>query len=402
MGSGLMSMEQIIILLLIGYIIYSIDKEKDFFPVPTILVLIGIVLALIPFFDNIKVTENMIYQILLPGLLFVSAYQFSIKIFRKNMASILTLATVGIIVNVLVLGVLTWAFSFIFISVSFIGAMLIASILTPTDPVSVVPIIEKATNNKRIAGIVDGESMLNDGTSIVIFTSVISIITSKQTPNVWQFIGEFLLISFGGTAIGIFCGYLVSKIVHYSHHQQYQIMLSIILCYGSFMLAERLHVSGVLAVVASGMVLSFEYQRTIKEEQFRNSLNGFWEVVELSIQAILFLLIGIQVADYLKIEYLPFSILIYILMIAIRFLIVFAVGEIFHPRSWRYISLISWAGLKGSMSVFLILTLHARGMNWQETDLVVSITFMVVLLSLVVQSLTMAPLSKKLLGKHDS
>ena len=89
-------------------------------------------------------------------------------------------------------------------------------------------------------------------------------------------------------------------------------------------------------------------------------------------------------------------------MIAIRFLIVFAVGEIFHPRSWRYISLISWAGLKGSMSVFLILTLHARGMNWQETDLVVSITFMVVLLSLVVQSLTMAPLSKKLLGKHDS
>ncbi|GAE94269.1 Na+/H+ antiporter [Gracilibacillus boraciitolerans JCM 21714] len=225
-----MSIEQIIILLLIGYIVFTIDTKQDNFPVPTVLVIIGIGLAFIPYFDSVNVTEDIIYHIFIPALLFISAYQFPIKNFRKNAGLIITLATAGIIVNVFLLGSLTWLIA----PLGFASALVVAAILTPTDPVSVVSIIKQATHNDEIADIVEGESMLNDGTSIVLFTTLFSIANQKQSFTLLSFTGEFLLVSIGGLTIGLVLGYLVSKIIHYSHHRQYQIMLSIILAYGSF------------------------------------------------------------------------------------------------------------------------------------------------------------------------
>ncbi|SFL36255.1 sodium/proton antiporter, CPA1 family (TC 2.A.36) [Gracilibacillus orientalis] len=388
-----MSIEHIVVLLFIGYIIFAIDTKKENFPVPTLLILLGIGLAFIPFFESVKLTDHTIYHIFLPALLFVSAYQFPIKDFRQNANLIISLATIGVILNVVILGYLIAVIS----PLNLAGAFVIAAILTPTDPVSVVSIIKKATGNKQVASTVEGESMLNDGTSIVLFTTLIALATREKGFSFSAFLGDFLLVSLGGIAIGLVCGYLVSKIVHYSHLRNYQIMLSIILAYGSFLIAEAVQVSGVLATVASGMMISLEYGRAMKEDHFRESLDGFWEIVENSLLAILFLVIGIEITEYLAINYWLYAFIIFLFMILVRFITTYAVTKVIHSLSWRYNLLISWAGLKGSMSVFLILTLHAKNASGINSEWMVGVSFTVILLSLTIQSLSMAPISRWLL-----
>ncbi|MGN8644575.1 cation:proton antiporter [Gracilibacillus sp. HCP3S3_G5_1] len=386
-----MSIEQIVILLFIGYIIFAIDTKKEDFPVPTVLVLLGIGLAFFPFFDSIELTEDIIYHIFLPALLFISAYQLPIKKFRQNIRLIISLATIGIILTVLLLGFLIS----VILPIGITGAFLLAAILTPTDPVSVVSIIKKTTGNEQITSAVEGEAMLNDGTSIVLFTTLFAIATREQGFSLLTFIGDFLFVSLGGIGIGIICGFIVNKIFHYSHYRNYQIMLSIILAYGSFLIAEALHVSGVLATVAGGMIIS--YGLAVKETHIRDSLDGFWEIIENSLLAILFLVIGIEVTEYLAMDYWLYAGIIFLLMIAVRFIICYVISNMIDPLSWRWNMLLSWAGLKGSMSVFLILTLHAINSNSVHTELIVGISFTVILLSLTIQSLSMAPISRWLL-----
>ena len=117
----------------------------------------------------------------------------------------------------------------------------------------------------------------------------------------------------GGTLIGVIFGWLVVKIIHYSHHPHYQLMLSIVLAYGSFITAEHFGLSSVLAVVSSGMMISYAFGQTKKEDHFRSQLDGFWEIVELSLLAVLFLVIGIEVTEYLRWSFVVFGSLVFIL-----------------------------------------------------------------------------------------
>ncbi|MHC0552508.1 cation:proton antiporter [Salinicoccus sp. CNSTN-B1] len=395
-----MTASQLIILLLIGYMVFTIDKKKNNFPVPVVLVLIGIGLYFIPYFSSINLTENTIYHVFLPALLFTSAYQFPADKFRKNVGIIAFLATIGIMLTVAILGAAIYALSGPFVSISFLGALVIASILTPTDPVSVVSIIQSASDDETVADVVEGESMINDGTSIVIFSTLSGMYTGSQSFGVFTFLGEFLFVSLGGTLLGVVFGWLMSKAVHFIHNRQYQVMLSIILAYGLFNLAEAVGFSGVLATIFAGIMLSFEYSRASKEDHFREALDGFWEVVELSVLSLLFLLIGIEAAKFLIFDGWVFAIIVFILALVTRFIIIMSTTQIFpkwrHHISWRESTLISWAGLKGSMSVYLILSLYSQT-DSADSAMIISLAFAATLASLVIQSLGVSPLSKKLL-----
>ncbi|GGD00391.1 hypothetical protein GCM10007216_33920 [Thalassobacillus devorans] len=395
-----MSTSHIILLLFIGYIIFTIDKKQENFPVPTILVIIGIGLSFIPYFSSIEVTKDMIYHVFLPALLFTSAYRFSPDELKKNAGIISFLATIGIMLTVTLLGAAIYALSGPFVSLSFLGALIIASILTPTDPVSVVSILKKSAGDEKIAYVVEGESLINDGTSIVIFTVLSGMLTQSKTFSIVSFLGEFLLVSLGGAALGILFGWLMSKAVHFTHNRQYQVMLSIILAYGIFNIAEHIGVSGVLATVFAGIMLSFEYGRTIREDHFKDTLDGFWGIAELTILSLIFLLIGIQAAKSLLFNAWGFAAIIFVLSLVIRFVIITGTTQLFphwrHRISWREASLISWSGLKGTMSIFLILSLQSKSSG--DIDMIVSLSFAAVLISLIIQSLGVSPLSKKLIN----
>ncbi|GAB3064383.1 cation:proton antiporter [Virgibacillus ainsalahensis] len=392
-----MGSHQILLLLLIGYIVFSIDKKQKHFPVPVVLVLAGLVLSLVPYFNDITISKQLIFNVFLPALLFVSAYSFPLNQLRKNKWIISCLGTVGLLLTVLLFGTAIYVTGNLFVSISFVGAMLIASILVPTDPVSVVSILKESSDDEKIADIVEGESMLNDGTSIVLFSIFLGMFVNDTSFSIGGFLGEFLLVSIGGVLLGIAFGWLMSKAVHYSEHRTYQVMLSIIVAYGSFYLGELIGVSGVLATVTAGMMLSFEFGRNIKEAYFRDSLDAFWDIVEPSVLSLVFLLIGIQAADYLIFSNWLLAIIIFILSLVVRWVVLTGITQTI--PTWRRefeireTSLIAWSGIKGTMSVALLMGFEAQASN---DDILISLTFAAIMLSLVIQSAGVYPLTKRL------
>lgn len=395
-----MTIEHLIFLLMIGYLIYTFDIIKKNLPVPVILLLIGIGLSFVPYFQTIKLSDQVIYSIFLPALLFISAYQFSAKALMKYKRIIGYLSTIGLMVTVVLLGLVIYFFGFLFVNLSLIAALLLAAILTPTDPVSVVSVLKTSSDNPDIANIVDGESMINDGTSIVLFTVLFSMYMNNESFQIMAFLQSFLFVSIGGIIIGLIAGWLLSKATHFFPEREYQVMLSIIAAYGSFHLAEHFGFSGVLATVTTGILLSWEFNHINKSDHYLEKLNGFWSVIEPTLLSLLFLLIGIEATNYLFHDYWLYAMIIFIASILIRYLVVVSSLKLF--SHWEHINLkqsaiIAWSGIRGTMSVFLILTLSLN-QNF-HLDYIISIGFSVVVLSLIFQSLGVYPLSK-LLNKY--
>lgn len=390
-----MSIEHIIILLVIGYLIFILDIKKENLPTPVILLVTGISLSFIPYFREINLTEDMIYSIFLPGLLFISAYQFSAHALKEHRRIIGFLSTIGLILTVAFLGAMIYFLGFSFLSISFLSALLLASILTPTDPISVVSVLKKSSDNPDIANVVDGESMINDGTSVVLFSVLFNMYLNNESFELVEFIKSFFFVSVGGIGVGLLVGWTLSKAVHLFQEREFQVMLSIIIAYGGFHLAEYFGFSGVLATVTSGFLLSWEFEHTNKADHYLEKLDGFWGVVEPTLLSLLFLFIGIEATTYLAHDNWLYAIIIFIFSIFVRFLIVASSIKLF--SKWEHINLkqsiiITWAGIKGTMSVFLLLTL-ALSVD-SNLEAIIEIGFSVVVLSLIFQSIGVYPLSK--------
>ena len=377
---------------MIGYSVFTFDKKKKNIPVPVVLLLIGIALSFVPVFSHVTLTKDVIFQWFLPALLFISAYQFPTKALKKHAGIIALLSTVGIIFTTLFMSLLFYYGLHPWMPLSYGEALLIATILTSTDPVSVVSILKESSSRQDIADIVEGESMINDGTSIVLFTVVAGIYFGEEAFSVPSFLGEFLFVSLGGVVIGVILGWLASKAIHFTTDSRYQIMLSIILAYGTFYIGEEFGVSGVLATVSSGIMLSYEYGQTNKENRFRKDLDGFWTVIEPTILSFLFLLIGIQMTRYLSFSLTGWIFLLFVLSLFVRYVIIIGVVKMKETwrktYGWKEVFILTWSGIKGTMSVALLL-----GLDDQGPSLLHSLTFGVILFSLVIQSLGIYPLS---------
>ncbi|GEL68067.1 cation:proton antiporter [Marinilactibacillus psychrotolerans] len=395
---------QLIVLLFVSITVYTFDVKKKYFPVPVVLLLTGIGLSFLPLFSDLSISKNILYAIFIPGLLFVSSYQFSAKAFKKNASIMITLSTVGMVGTVLLLGAgIFWITSY-FHPLSWSLSFLLAAILVPTDPVSVVSILKNNTEADEIADIVEGESMLNDGTSIVMFTVFLSMVETGNAFSVINFLQSFVFVSLGGIIVGLFFGWVLSHAIHITSHREYQIMLSILIAYGSFLTAEELGFSGVLATVVSGIMLSFAFsKKDEKEEEFRVALGGFWNVIDPILMSFLFLLIGIQSAAYLYFNYWYLAFLIFVLSILARFIVLGS--TIYLVPQWKkrfenfssVLLVLSWAGIKGSMSVVLLLWTIDSALV--KDPILISIAFSSILISFILQSLGIYPLTNILKRK---
>ncbi len=391
---------QLLILLFIGYIVYTIDIKKNFFPVPVVLVVIGLGLSFIPYFEGFNISKDIIFNIFLPAILFTSAYQFPLKQLKENMGIILTLSTLGLIATIFLLGLSIYLAGTLFTALSFTASFLLAAILAPTDPVSVTTILKESSGAEQVADVVEGESMINDGTSIVFFTIFLTMFQTGGGFSVGKFISEFLLVSIGGIGLGVLIGWLMSKTIRFTTDKKYQVILSVVGAYGAFYIGEAIGVSGVLATVAAGIFVSYEMNKEIKEDNLQESLDGFWDITTPVLLAVLFLLIGIRGAEYLAFSGWWFAIIIFLLSIIIRFIVIGIL--IYGVPQWRHefkndfstITLTAWSGIKGAMSVALLLWLEEATSG--QDQILVSLAFAAILLSLVIQSIGIYPLSKVL------
>ncbi|SES15155.1 cation:proton antiporter [Salisediminibacterium halotolerans] len=391
-----MTIAPYIFLLFIGYIVYTFDRHKEVIPVPPVLVFIGIVLSFIPFFQAVDVTADLIYHVMLPAILFVSAYEFPIEKLKRYAGNIFVLGTIGMLATVVVTGLFIFSSLSFFLSLPLLAAFLIAAVLVPTDPVSVVQILSKDLNDELVTTTVEGESMLNDGTSIVVFTFILQAYLGSAM-TLPQAALELLFVSAGGIAVGAAGGWLYNKAVPLTHERLYQVMLSIILVYGVFLTAEAVHVSGVLAVISTGLIVSLTFSRSHREDHFRESLDGFWKTIEISVLSLLFLLIGITAAPYLVHSYWLAVVILFIITLFTRWLVVAGLLSLLplNPSPTNKESfLISLTGVKGAVSVYFILKMQEQTAS--DTELITAIAFSAVILSLIVQSLVIHPAALKM------
>ena len=337
-------------------------------------------------------TPEVILFIFLPALLFEGSIKINFKQLRENLTPILILANLGTLVAALVTSyVLHWT-----IGLPILTSLVFGAAISATDPISVLSIFKDLAVTKRLALLVEAESLLNDGTAAVLFSIFVAAILTHQV-HIVAGVGEFLLEVIGGAAVGFALSYLVSAITSRIDDPQIEITLTTVLAYSSFMIATHLHLSGVIATVVAGIAVGNMGAKTGMSPRTRLALWSFWEYAAFIINSIVFLLIGLEVRVSDMIHFWPEILAAVGAVLLGRVACVYGTVPIanrFAERiSMRWQHVLVWGGLHGSLSLALVLSLDR---NFPDRSRLLVLTFGVVAFSIIVQGLTMKPLVRLL------
>jgi CPA1 family monovalent cation:H+ antiporter len=333
-------------------------------------------------------TPDIIFILFLPALLFESSININVRRLRENLATILLLAVVGVLVATLITGYALHRVE----GVALLPALLFGALISATDPISVVALFKDLGVSKRLAVIVESESLLNDGTSVVLFQIFLGALASGDV-NLLSGIRSFAVVTLGGAALGLGLGYLFCKATERVDDPQIEITLTTILAYGSYLIAEHLHVSGVIATVSAGIVTGSYALEVGMSPRTRVALRSFWEYTSFAINSIVFLLIGMEVHVSRFAESWRAILLAIGMVLLGRCVSVYMVGPVSRltgspiPLRWQHV--LVWGGLHGGVSMALVLGLPH---NVPRRDEILTMAFGVVAFSIVVQGLTVKPL----------
>ena len=368
-------------------------------PYTVALVLVGLGLGATHAVEGIHLTKDLLYSAFLPGLLFEAAYHVPASAFRANARSILALAVPGVVVAIGATATLVVKSSEVANLASGFGwahAFVFAAVIAATDPIAVVALFKELGAPERLALLIEGESLVNDGTSVVLFTIVYAAVTGGGFSVLSGFL-QFVEVVGLGLAIGVAVGLAASYVIRRVDEPMIEITLTTIAAYGSFVVAERFHFSGVIATVAAGMICGNVAAPLGMSPASRLAVESFWEYVAFALNSLVFLLIGLDVrVGRLLAEWRPI-VLAFIAVSVGRALVVFLAAALLRRTTeaipWRWSLVLTWGGLRGALSMVLALALPEE---FPYRPLIVDMTFGVVLLSIVVQGITVGPLLRAL------
>lgn len=257
-------------------------------PYTIALVIVGLLVGLTGIFPEIPLTQDVVFTLILPPLLFEGALAMDIRHLRENLKPILALATAGLLLTILVTGYITSM-----VGIPLLLALIFAAMASPTDPVSVLATFRKLGAPKRLTTLLEGESIINDGTAVVIFSILLEMLRGEV--SMLRGFAEFLLVCAGGAAVGFVVGYAAYRILSYIDDPLIEVTITLILAFGTFLVAEQLGVSGVIAVVAAGLIIG-NYGTRI-------TLVNFWSAVVFLVNSLVFILIGIDTHIFELVKY---------------------------------------------------------------------------------------------------
>jgi CPA1 family monovalent cation:H+ antiporter len=389
-----MHLETIFLILFTVATAVAVAARRFHIPYTVALVAAGLVLGAVHVVEAPHLTRELLYSLVLPGLLFDAAFHIDLRDFRRNQLAIYTLAVPGVVASIgltaLILTAATSATGFV-ARLDFRTALVFGSLIAATDPIAVTGLFRSLGAPRRLRLLVESESLLNDGTSIVVFTLILGIVEGGAiTGGIFL---DFVRVVGTGFVTGLVAGGIVARLIRMIDDPMIEITLTTISAYGSFLLAELFGGSGVIATVAAGMLSGNYAARTGMSASTRIAVETFWEYVAFALNSIVFLLIGFEIRiDRLLDSWKPI-VFAYLAVLVARAVVVFGVSGLLQRSreriAWAWSAVISWAGLRGALSMVLVLGLH-RGFPHRE--LLVTITFGVVLLTIGVQGLTMSPL----------
>ena len=390
---------EFLIWLLIAASVIAVVARRVRIPYTVALVAGGILLSLIhlPHLSPLEpgqrpnwLTPEVILLLFLPALVFEGSIKLNLRDLLRDSVPLLLLANAGVVLAAAVTGYLIhWS-----IGLPILTALLFGAIISATDPISVLAIFRDLRMSKRLSMLVEGESLLNDGTAAALFQVVLAGLLAGHL-NPAKGAGLFLIAVTGGAALGFLLGYAASRITQTIDDPEVEITLTTIVAYGSYLLALHLHLSGIIATATAGLVVGNVGAQRGMSARTRAALESFWEYGAFVMNSLIFLLIGLEVHIYTLAETLRPLLFAIAAVLAGRavsiYLLVPACNLLADkiPMNWQHV--LVWGGLRGGLALALALSLDH---NFPDRDRLLNLTFGVVVFSILVQGLTMKPLLK--------
>jgi monovalent cation:H+ antiporter, CPA1 family len=391
--------------LLIAASVIAVIAARLRIPYTVALVLGGLILGIVhlPILETLIspnpdwLTPNITLVIFLPALLFEGSLKLQFRQLRENSIPILLLATVGVLAATLITGfVAHWV-----LGLSILVALVFGAITAATDPISVLSIFKEMAVPKRLLVIVEGESLFNDGTAAVLYGILVAGVASGNL-GIWDGFRDFFVQVLGGITVGVALGYLFSKLTQKIDEPQIEITLTTVLAYSSYLVAQSLHLSGVIATVSAGLMIGNLATQIGMSARSRVALWSFWEYFSFVINSLVFLLIGMQVRIGSLVHAWRATVLAIGTVVLGRVLSVYLlipVSNMFTakvPLRWQHI--LVGGGIRGALSLALALSLSS---TFPYRKQILAMTFGVVAFTIVVQGLAIRPLLH-LLGMADA
>ena len=334
---------------------------------------------------------------MLSFLLFAGALHVNLNDLFNQKWAIGSLATFGILLSTVLVGTFTyWALALIGLPLSWLTCLVFGALISPTDPIAVLGILKHANAPKSLEVKITGESLFNDGVGIVVFLILAELAAETSAPTLGHIAALFAQEAVGGVLLGLGLGALACRLLKSIDQYQIEVMITLAIVAGGYALASAWHLSGPIAVVVAGLMVGNHGRARSMSDTTREHLDMFWELMDEILNAILFVLIGLEALvltfthQYLLAGavVIPCILLSRLLAIGVPITLLRLVRSFTPGVVW----LMTWGGLRGGISVALALSLEAG----PARDIIVAMTYIVVVFSIVVQGLTMEALVKRL------
>ena len=347
--------------------------------------------------------KTLLFDGLLSFLLFAGALHVDICDLAKEKWSIVLFASLGVLISTFIVGGLTfWVTQLMGIELPFIHALLFGALISPTDPIAVMAILKKAKIAKSLGIKIEGESLFNDGIGVVVFSGILIVAEVmggvEANGSVSIEIGRlFLEEAVGGIAYGFllgFIGYQCIKSIKENAHLSIMISLAIVM--GGYAIASMIHVSGPLAMVVAGIFIGNRFNVNSNKGETRKIFNEIWEVLDDVFNGILFVLIGlaIHLLEFNS-NYLMLGIIAIFIVLVARFISVllpYSLLKHSESKPMKTVAILTWGGLRGGISIALALSLADN----PSAEIILYITYVIVIFSIIVQGLSIGSFVKKL------
>ena len=395
---------EIFVGLLIAVAVIALLARKLHIPYPILFLIGGLLIGLIPELPKVRLSPDLVFLVFLPPLLFPAAFFTSWRDFRANLRPISLLAIGLVLFTTVVVAFLAYYFFNLPLAAGFV----LGAIISPPDAIAATAIAERLSVPRRIVTILEGESLVNDATALIAYRFAVAAVLTG-TFSLADAGLQFVFVSVGGVLTGLAVGWLAVWFHKRVDDAPIEITVSLLTPFVAYLPAEHMHVSGVLSVVTAGLYIG---RQTPLILSYRTRLQGgpVWSMLEFLLNGFVFILIGLQLPgilqtlsehkDYTISQLIGYSLIISVAVIVVRLLWVFPAAYL--PRllfkkirakdpypNWRHVTIIGWTGMRGVVSLAAALALKE---TFPGRDLILFLTFMVILATLVVQGLSLPTL----------
>ena len=337
---------------------------------------------------------------MLAFLLFSGALPLNLEDMHEQKWTISLLATAGVLTSTFIVGGLVWVvLNWFNLQVSFLYCLLFGALISPTDPVAVLGLIQRIGLPKSLETKILGESLFNDGFGVVVFTILLQLVKGESNLNVLSIGGLFLQEAIGGILLGLAAGWITYTMLKRVDDYQVEILLTLALVMGGYALAELLHVSGPLAIVVAGLLIGSHGRSFAMSETTRKNLDTFWELIDEFLNGVLFVLIGLEILVIpLTANHVLAGLAIIPIALVARWISaggsirILQIGRTISPGT---ITMVTWGGLRGGLSVAMALSIP----HGPERQIILVITYVVVIFSILIQGLTLSKVASRFVAE---